>query len=206
MAIATAAQVRVYIPSLTGTAADTDIGTLIDRFDALAARYIGFPVYDSGTNPTLEDQTYTFILDGQGGRTLYCPIRPLVSITSIYDDPTGKFAAATLIAATDYNDISRLGHGEVVLDSDAVHGVWSDAEYAIKLTVVAGWSTIPSEIVEACCQWVAAKFNNRGSHGRSSVGVGEAVVNLTDVDDVLPPAVRAILAPYRCFNALMMGA
>jgi len=205
MALTTAALVRYYIPALTGNASDTELDILIARFDALAARFCGFPANTASVNPTLEDVEYRLYVDGPGGRVLRSPIHPLVSVTSIYDDPLMTYGADTLVAATDYDGLSRLPAGIITLDADAVHGAWSEAEDAIKLTVVAGYETIPQDIVEACCQWVANKWMHRGLHGESSVAYNELNVSLTDKNDSLTPAVKAILAPHRNMTALMLG-
>lgn len=197
MAILTAAQARDYLPALTGSAEDSLLNTLISRCSAQIARYLGYPAATAGVVPTVESATYTQHLDSPGGLQLALPVGPLVSVTSIHDDPERRYEADSLVAASDYElDLIR---GLVVLKSTSSHGLWSDsAPYrAIKVVYVAGWSSVSTnapEITDACALLVKQRLDYRHTLGRSSVsrqGVSEALTEQT-----MPKQVRDLLAPY----------
>ena len=92
------AKARDFIPGIVGTGEDAYLTRLCQRVSTLFARFSGYP----GTSPTMEVTTYTSYLDGRGGRDLVFPVWPLVSVTSIYQDSSWDFAAASLVAASSF--------------------------------------------------------------------------------------------------------
>lgn len=117
-------------------------------------------------------RSYTEYYDGTGQREFQLAQRPVLSITSLYEDPsaargqaTDAFAASTLLTAgTDYSFSGLTGW------VTRLNGVWTRPTYrdagmlvgypgssngSIKVTYVAGYVTIPADIVLACCQMVA---------------------------------------------------
>lgn len=192
MALITAAQAKVYLPQIVGTADDTLIDTLIARAGAAIARYLGWPPASAGVVPTLEDTTHTLYLDGPGSVDLYLPIRPLVSITSIHDDPARLYPASSEVASADYT--ADLGAGLLTCDSDGSHGTWSTGTRAIKVVCVAGYATIPADIEQAVCILVGHWWRLRTEGGRESISAGGTSISVTAA--TLPPEVRELLTPY----------
>ena len=132
MAIITAAQARLMIPQLTGTAEDTDIDTMIARADAVFGRWLGYPRASTSTQSTVESTTYTHYLHGPmttNKRAIMLPVRPVVSVTSVHDDTNLDYGSSFLVASGDYTiDTER---GIVELNPDSTHGGWSRARRAI---------------------------------------------------------------------------
>jgi hypothetical protein len=193
MAIATAAQARAYIRGLTGTSEDTTLDTLIARCDSLFASYLGFPPAAAGGDPTIEDVTYTLILDGPGGRSLRLPVYPIQSITSIHDSGDRLYATEDLIPASDYTLYGD--EGIVWLDDDGTTSEWSTVKRGIKAIAVLGWATIPDTIVHACCIQVAHWYSARDHIGRTNISQGGGSIAVRDLG--LLPEVKQALAAHR---------
>ena len=114
MAVVTAAEVRAYIPTLTGSTDDTLLVTLVSRFDALASAVMGYPNQSSGAL-SIESGTYVEYLDGPGGRELALTVKPVTAIASVYDDPDLDYTdSADLISSDDYTLYGI--EGRVILD------------------------------------------------------------------------------------------
>ena len=192
MAVATAAEVRAYIPTLSGDSDDTLLSTLVSRFDALAASYLGFPKQNGGT-VSIESGTYVEILDGPGGRELTTTVKPIISVTSIYDDPDLDYTdSADLIASSDY---TLYGHeGRVVLDYNATDASWSVGHRHIKITYVAGYASIPSALKHAACIQAAHWYASRAHIGRTNLSSQGQTVALKTLE--LLPEVTKALQPY----------
>lgn len=168
MAVMTAAQGRFYLRGITGTGEDTDIDTAIARAESMIATWLEFPPVSESTAPTLEDQSYVLYLPGPGGKELQCPIWPIQSVTSLYDDPNRAYGSGTLIASTDY-DIDKPA-GKIILTESAAWGAFSsDTHRAIKLTVVAGWATIPADILHAVGLQLRHVWRSRDAVGMENV-------------------------------------
>ena len=194
MALATAAQVRVYLRSLQGTAEDATLDSMIARFDALGASWCGLPAASLTTSPTFEDVTITQYLDGPGGQELHTS-RPIQSVTSVHDSTDRTYGSGDLVASGDYTLYGD--EGLVRLDDDSAHGAWSETKRGIKLIAVVGFATIPAAITHACGLQVAFWYQNRETAGRRSVSQGGGSVSLTDSGLSLLPEVREALAPFR---------
>ena len=197
MALMTAPEARVYLPSIGGTAIDSDLVTMIARFDAVAADWCGFPEAPGGTvgaAKTLESASYVLYLDGpdpSDSSLLYLDIWPVTAIASIYSDPIREYGAATLVAASDYTLFGAQGLVELSANSGET---WSTRKRAIKATITAGFSTVPSDLKHAAGIQVAHWFRNRGVIGQKSIsqrGTSTTVSGLS-----LLPEVKQVLATY----------
>jgi hypothetical protein len=193
MAVATAAQARVYIRGLTGTSEDTVIDTLLARADSVMASYLGMPAATVGGDPTLEDVAHTLILDGPAGVELRLPFYPVQSVTSVHDSADRSYGAADLIDAADYT--VHGAEGIIRLDDDGSTGSFSGGRRAIQVVAVIGWATIPGAIVHAACIQAAHWFNARDHIGRSSVSQQGGSISVATLG-LLPEVIEA-LAPYR---------
>jgi hypothetical protein len=197
--VITEAEAKQYIPTLTGTTDDSLLSTLITRFGGEAAAYMGYPKQSNGAL-NIESGTYVEYLDGPGGRELTVTVKPVVSVTSIYDDPDLAYTdAADLIAASDYTVYGL--EGRVVLDHDATDAAWSTGRRHIKITYVAGYTsaTITSVIKHAAAMQVAHWYNARAHIGRTNVSSQGQSAALATLE--LLPEVKAALRPYRVATA-----
>lgn len=199
MALITASEAKLLVPALSGTGSDTDLDTLIARADSVMAAWCGYPSRSTGLDPTLEDQTYTLRLSGPGGRDLYLPVGPIISVTSIEDDPNEAFDGSSyLVASGDYEVMlpSSTDGERIRLKTSATHGAWSNTDApVIKAVVVAGWATIPGGLKQATAMLVRHWWDLRQTQGRQvQTQQGSTVTNR---EEEIPAAVRQMLAPYR---------
>ena len=205
MAILTAAEVREFIPALTGTTDDTLLNKLIASVGTAIAVYLGYPRVSASSDPTIESATYTLYSGGYGGRVvvdgdrLIFPVRPISSITSITDDPDQGYGTSYLVASGDYtyNAID----GVVRALPTSTHGAWSPAPYAIKAVVVAGWlaAGLPTDILMAARLTVRHWYELR-SRGPSTQISAEGV-SVSPQDIAIPSQAKALLDPYRLASA-----
>ena len=210
MALISAAEARVYLPGLSGTGADTQLATLITRADQAMAAWCGFEAATAGGAPTLEDVTFTEFYPGPGGRLLQLRHWPIVSITSIEDDPTEAFDGSTyLVASTDYDGpltVQRKNRGQVWLETTATHGAWSNTKESgtepVKAVYVAGWATVPEVLKQAAVLQVVHWWHQRAFVGRESVTVQGAGTVQPGPDGGLLPEVKQLLRPFRVLGAL----
>ena len=195
MALMTAAEARVYIRGMTGTGEDTNINTLIARADGAFAHYLGFMPHTA--IGTIEDVSRTEYLDAPGGILLRLPVWPVVSVTSIQDDPTHKYDGSTyLLASGDYTLYGDFG--VVELSPTGTWGEWSEGFRNLKVVYVAGWATIPADIKHACGVQVAHWYRNRDSIGKGSINQAGGSAQVEPL--TLLPAVKEALAPYRTMS------
>ena len=102
MPLVSAATLREYLPEIgDNTSADTELNSLIARVEAAVARYLGFPPPASSSSfTTLDQSTYTLYLDGPtyfDRNVLQLPIKPVVSITSIFSDIERRYEAGSAL-------------------------------------------------------------------------------------------------------------
>lgn len=161
----TVAEAKTQVPSLSGVGDDALLTTLIAEAAEMMAAECAYP----GQIPTMEDTTYTLYQDGPGGRELRLEVFPLVSITSITDDPDCNFTdASRLVAAGDYA-IVKADSGLVRLTSSSAHGCWSMTPGAIKAVYVAGFATIPPKLKRLCAIQARHLYDLRVIQGKASV-------------------------------------
>lgn len=206
MALISAAEFKTWLPGLdsAGTSDDALITLVISALDGAIGTYLGYPATTTGGTPSAEDATYTLYVAGRGGRDLSLPVYPIVSITSIEDDPTEAFDGASyLVASSDYGTAAPLlNRGIVRLTTTSVHGAWSSTVDTtgyeqIKAVVVAGYATVPEWLKQACKLWVQHVWMLRGAQGlRTAEGQSFR-------DETMPDAVRQLLAPHRLWSVLL---
>lgn len=202
MALVSAAEARIHIPELTGTAEDTNLDTLIARVEEACASWCGYPPASAGGTPTMASTSHVRYLDGQGGRELVIDVWPVTAIASIYDDAAWTWGASSLVSSADYTLLDG-STGLVLLAESAAHGSWNRARRSIKATVTAGYTSAPPALKLAICLGVRHLWNLRRELGRTSVS-GEGTVSVSTVDPtMLPIEALQALAPYRLPRALL---
>jgi hypothetical protein len=100
-----------------------------------------------------EQATFTEILDGDGSNVIMLRNYPVVSITSINEDVSRAFDAATIIPATDYTFDAPAG----IIKSDSYFVKWAQS---IKVIYVAGYtaSQMPADLKIAVCKLIIAEY------------------------------------------------
>lgn len=194
MALITVSQLQALYPSLVGTDEDTRLGTVITWADSLMAAFCGFPPYDGSQLRTLEDQTYTLYLDGPSvvePARIDLGIRPVVSISSAYVDTAWDYGSDTQVAS---GDMVLDKSGRIWLRPDASSS-WASAPRANKITVVAGFTTTPPDLVVLAATAVRALIEQLPD-GLASVSLGSQSSSRVAPTSLLPDTVRAGLAPY----------
>ena len=199
MAVVDASTVRDYLPTLSGTASDSLIDTMVIRFDAMAASYLGFPKQSDGS-VSVEVGTYhdyfTGPIDGRDGRELELTVRPIVSVTSIFDDADQHYDDTTDQIAAD-NFIVYGIEGRIVLRNDKEDSSFSSARRSIRVIYTAGYSssTMPKAIQHAACIQVAHWYQARAHIGKTNVSSAGQTAALSTLE--LLPEVKQALNPYR---------
>lgn len=173
MALITVAEAKTLIPSLSGTADDTLLTTLIGQAGVAMARYCGYP----GDAPTMESASYTRDLDGNGTREIWLDVWPATAITSVYDDPDLDFAAASLVASGSYSIVDKR---RLRLTSTATQGTWTEGTGTVRVTYTAGFATVPDDLKSLCALQVRHMYDRRQTQGKTSVSGGQSNIGLVD--------------------------
>jgi len=179
------ADAKERIRGLTTSAEDGRLTTLCQAASTAIARLCGYP----GQSPSMEATTYTAYLSGPSdadGRVIRLPVRPVVSVTSVYDDPDWEWGSSTLVASTDY--AVDTGDGTITLGPDG--GTWSREPRAIKVTYVAGFSVVPYDLKLAAAVLVHHWWTQLDTQG------GPAADSGPPEERGIPASVRARLSLF----------
>jgi len=204
MAILSAAEARVYIPTLTGSAEDTLLDTLIGRAEALAGVYCGFPAETSGNSISIELATYTHY-SGIGaapveivrsGQALRVPVSPIGAVTSIHDDRDGSwdYDSGDLVSAADY--VILKDDGLILLTQDSAHGGFSSGVRNIKVVYTAGWATAAPGLKEAIGLTLKYVFERRKTFGKIGISGSPSAITLPTLASSLPPEIQYALSAF----------
>jgi len=200
VALCSAAEVRAYDAALV-SAEDTVLTLIIAKVGAVFARYCGYPPATVGASPTMESATYTHysrrgILPvlRLSGQTIRVPVVPVVSITSVHDDPDMDYDSGDLVVdGTDFE--SDLESGEFIMRPDGTAGAWSDSVAAIKVVYVAGFATVPDDLKHVAILQTIHEFRGIQRAGLEGITQLSSTVRLSPrglLDDV-----RAVLDDFR---------
>ena len=205
MALATAAEVKVLFPQLTGTSLDTDLGTYITRAEEALATYCGFPAID-GAAPVLEQATYTMYLtdalDCDHAEVLHLPLRPVVSITSVHDDEDRAYGSSSEVTTYDLDK----SHGRLILTGTSTHA-WTQTFESIKVIGVFGLTTgsIPEYVKQAVAVTIKANWDKRHHNNVDQVQTGGDNTVFTKREFFLPPEAKQLIAPLVLHERKMSG-
>lgn len=209
MPLISAANVRAEIQGLSASD-DTELGLLIAEADALAAGWMYWPRVSATVAPTLTVSTYVDYLDGPDIDDIDAIVlrtRPVVAVTSIYDDVYRLYAAGDLVASTEYTLDGDAGI--VRLDGDATHA-WSHGSRAIKVTYTAGWTdgSAPADIRRALLIIVADLWQRRHVPGLPSATLQDRPTDLKSslrFSRIMPNEAAQILGRYRLWERAARG-
>lgn len=179
--LVTLERVKTYLEiANTETAQDVLLQDLIMRIGTWAERYC---------DRSFAKATYTEQRDGDGTATLLVRQWPLLSVTSLYDDPIRVFGAATQIAAADFALYSNQG----MIRLDGL--VFSAGIQNVKITYEAGYADIPEDLQQALIELVADRFRNKENQGIRSLAIGSYRVDYGEEE--LPSEIKGVLDGYR---------
>ena len=204
MALVSTTVLKEYLPEIQGTGADSDLSSLIIRVESAIATWLGFPIADSSSSPSLDSATFTIYLDGPAYSdplVLNIPLRPLVSITSIHSDPNQEYDSNSLIDASTYSIDLKLGR--VFLSPTNATDGFDRAFRALKVIAVAGYATAttPSPIIHAICIWASQLQRFKTSQGKENVSQRGGSVTLSP--KTMPLEARQLLYKYRNTGAII---
>jgi len=195
MALVSASTLKEYLPEISGTALDSDLDSLIARVETAIARFIGFPVPDSGQSPTLDSGAYTFFLDGPSSwsnRVLQLPIFPVSAVTNVYVDSLRVYGASTIVASSEYDLDIQPG---ILILKETSSATWDKGYRYIKAQVTAGWSTAPRDLEQAICVMASMAQRNKANAGKDSIDVRGSKITLSA--RTMPQEVKEVLYPLR---------
>jgi uncharacterized phiE125 gp8 family phage protein len=208
VALITAAQARLLIPNLGGVGSDVDLDTLITRAGAAIAGHLGYPRRSATADASVESATYTLYsgyADGvdvsEDGGSLYLPVRPITSITSIHDDVNLDYGAAYLLDSGDYS--YEANTGRIYLRPDATHGQFSTAYASVKVVVVAGYAagSIPTDLQHACALIIQHWWQHKRAGTPESISSNGTSMQLQQRS--MPLEAVELLSPYRLVRHLV---
>ena len=126
---------------------------------------------------------------------LQLPIRPIVSLTSIYSDPDRKYEASSELDK-DNIELDK-ANGRLIIKPTTSTSF--DSGYrAIKVTLDAGYddSSPPTDLVHAICVWTSQLHRAKQTQGKESISQGGQSVSLSMKS--MPWEVKEILFRFRC--------
>ena len=197
MAITSIALLKEYLPEVSGSALDRELTRMIARTESAIARFLGFPVYDSGTGPSLDQNTYTLYLNGPkytDSTVVQLPIKPVVSVSSVHSDVNLTYGSDTLIPSSSYQLDTQ--NGRIYLLPEVATLTFDRGYRALKVICSAGYntSTPPDDLVHAVLVWCSALQKAKASQGKESISQRGSTVRLSARH--MPTEVRELLKPF----------
>lgn len=195
MALTTLQDLKAAL-KITGTAEDDALALYQSGAEAAIRSWLG---------QNVEQQTYTEYPDSRGTRWLLLKQGPVQSVTSVHVDPERLYPASTLLTvSTDYalqsGRLMRLGGLVWPMTVENTWGLLANtyrpAIAGVKVVYVAGYATVPDDIVLAVHLVVA--------HIRTIAGRGAALQSESHSTPAgsysysigtLPPDVLAVVKP-----------
>lgn len=200
MSLVSVGTLKYYLPEIgTATAADTELTALLKSVQAFIARYLGYPNPSASTALyTLDKAAYVLYLDGPlktDPQVLQLPVKPIVTLTSIYSDPDRKYESGSELDKNNI-DIDKV-NGRLIIKPTTSTSF--DTGYrAIKVTLDAGYDTSepPTDLIHAICVWTSQLQRAKQTQGKESISQGGQSVSLSMKS--MPWEVKEILFRFRC--------
>lgn len=173
--------VKTYL-GLTGSAHDDLIDLLIPAASEFMENHCG--VHFDATS-------YTRYYDGAGADRIVLPERPVTDFQGVWDDPDREFGDDTKLDADDY--VLDSARGILALRN----GTFAEGVRNVKVAYTSGYSTVPTDVAQACRMLVAAWFRRarEGADGLLSRTAAEVAQRFAV--EALPDSVRRLLRHYR---------
>jgi len=193
VALITATEARVLLPSLTSGSADSDLDTYITRAGQALAKWCAFPT-DGGAS-TLEQATYTMYLscpDVLNPLILQLPVRPIISVSSVNVDVNREYNASTaLTEGVDF--VVDKEQGRLVL-TGSTSNYWTSSFEAIRVVADAGLATVPEIVKQACALTVKANWDKRQMQNLDQIQTGSDNTVFTKFEYHVPPDARDLVS------------
>jgi hypothetical protein len=202
MALVTADVLREYLPEISGTGVDTELNSLLARVESALARWLGYPSPDGSNTPTLDVSTYTLYVDSPDFddiSRLYLPLKPIVSITSIYADVDREYTSDTEITSSEYELDKQ--NGIVILKPNVSTVGFVNSYRGNRVIGTFGFTSFHKDIVHAICVYASQLQRAKSSQGKKSATTRQT--NTTYLPNSIPDEVKQILYPYRCTSLLI---
>ncbi len=186
------------IPGLS--ADDARLTTLILRAEELIAGWLRWPPATFSMTPRLERQTYTFYLNGPhptDPSRLVLPMRPVIFVTSVTDDPDRVYPISDVVPSTDYE--TEQIEGEIDLLPLSTHA-WSTSSRAINVICDCGFNTVG--VKDYIKQALAAKKKHLwdSRHTQGTVSATQGGQSQTRTPEVIPATVRQMVGHLRLWE------
>jgi len=145
-------------------------------------------IFETFCDRTFTETTWTEYYDGGGKNILVLDHYPIISITSIYDDSDWGWGATYLVDSDNYmikND------REVVYKSGYV---FYDYIQNVKVTYVAGYSTIPADLKHVAILETIRSYKSRKDVDVTSKTLADGSISFTSKEFL--PMTLAVLNKY----------
>ena len=202
MSLVSVATLKTYLPEISGSSADTALDSILSHTESIIARFLGFPIYDSGALAVLTAQTYTLYIDGpmfSDQSVLQLPILPIISITSIHSDPNLAYGSSTEITSAEYILDKQLAR--VILKPETATQGFDTAFRAIKVICSAGYVSAKDELSHAICVYASQLQRNKSSQGKESASQRGSTVQFSPKS--MPFEVKELLWPLQSSTMLV---
>lgn len=187
------ADVKTYL-GITNTNQDAVITSLITNASAMIESYC---------NRVFASANYAETRNGTGGYRMYAANAPITAVSAVTVDGIS-------IPAAPAPSGNGLGYG-FVFDSDLIYirpGVpysgqptaFNKGIQNVTLAYTAGFTTIPSDVNQACVELVADKLAKQSRIDKKSETLGQQQTVSFDLSD-MPPRVKTALAQWRRWPA-----
>lgn len=180
------------LTALDRTKAELDIPLANTDFDDQVIQYINAvsDVIEEASNREFSSQTRTERYTGRGINFLVAKQFPITSVTSVYVDQTYAFVTPEAVSTYTFQDdvfFVRLGESNF----------WPGAApLSIQIEYVAGYTTIPDGLQQACIEWVRLLYNAQGDRRIGRTAKSKQGENISWEND-MPMLVKSLIAPYQ---------
>lgn len=178
--LATLDEIKAY-HGMTGSAAEID-----DELEAIRDRVS--KIFETYCDRVFDSATYTEYYDGGGRNMLVLKHYPITSITSIYDDSDWGWGADYLVASGTY----RIKDDRIVMYKTGY--TFYDYNQNIKITYVAGYSTVPADLKHACITETIRSYIHRKHVDEVSKSLADGSISYTSKEFL--PMTLAVLDKY----------
>lgn len=178
------ANIKEYLGIPTGTTEDDALlGSLLTRVQDFVRSYLGRTITDEGT--------ITEHHDGLGKPYILLKEYPILTLTSVHDDPDRQFGSSSLIASTDLIQETELG---IIRRKFEVP--FQDYKKNVQVVYTGGYATVPGAVEQAVIELVASKYKKRGRIGIQSRSLKDGSRTFFSSRDFTTEQ-KSLLAPFR---------
>jgi hypothetical protein len=178
-------QVKDYMSLSSSKAIDDDlIEDLITRITTQFHNYVGYQI---------KSTDYTEYHDGDGEPLVFPNVIPINSVTLLADDVDWEWGSDTQFSSDDYRIVDNR---YVALKSS----YFTSSTQNIKITYNAGYSTVPTDIVQACIEEAGRKYKHRKDFDSTSKSLDDGSTQY--VEKGLMTSTKEVLNKYRILTVV----